>query len=58
MSDDDIDLERIIDDPAYRRRVIEYLNIRGDTAADNAVQHPRPGSESRAAHDRGNRTLG
>jgi len=25
MSDDDIDLERVVSDPAYRREVIDYL---------------------------------
>ncbi len=26
MSDEDIDLDRVVVDPAYRREVIEYLN--------------------------------
>lgn len=28
MQDDDIDLERTITDPAYRRRVVESLNAK------------------------------
>lgn len=34
MSDDDIDLDRVLIDPDYRRRVIEYLNA----AASQPVQ--------------------
>jgi hypothetical protein len=36
MSDDDIDLDRVISDPAYRRRVIEFLNTGGPTTGDEA----------------------
>jgi hypothetical protein len=34
MSDDDIDLDRVIADPKYRRQVIEFLN--GTVSADGA----------------------
>jgi len=27
MSDDDIDFERVVSDPAYRRSVIDFLNL-------------------------------
>ena len=38
MSDDDIDLERVITDPDYRRKVIDYLNGRQHgRRADNVV---------------------
>ena len=30
MSDDDIDLDRVINDPAYRRAVIDRLNAERD----------------------------
>ena len=35
MQDDDIDLERTVTDPAYRRRVVERLNAeaRGEDSA-------------------------
>lgn len=51
MSDDDIDLDRVIVDPEYRRKVIAFLNKSsaqrgGVRAAEEAV---RPTGESVAA---------
>lgn len=57
MSDDDIDLDRVISDPDYRRRVIEYLNIGGDEA-DGAMSGPQPAVEGSAEHDRRDQALG
>jgi hypothetical protein len=41
MGDDDIDLDRAVHDPSYRRRVIEWLK-RGDSKA----QEPGPPAET------------
>jgi hypothetical protein len=38
MSDDDIDLEMVISDPHYRRRVIELLNENGDRPARKSAE--------------------
>jgi hypothetical protein len=46
MSDDDIDLDRVISDPNYRRQVIEFLN--GAEVADNSEKHS--GSTSASAN--------
>jgi hypothetical protein len=40
MSDDDIDLDRVLIDPDYRRRVIEYLNAAASRSAQSAVHPP------------------
>ena len=45
MSEDDIDLDRVLIDPEYRRRVIEYLNA---VAREQSTAHP-PAAEPRAA---------
>jgi len=48
MSDDDIDLDRVVSDPAYRREVIAYLNSAADDpvqalgAASEPADQPRP----------------
>lgn len=35
MSNEDIDLKRVIDDPQYRREVIQFLNTaQSDTSSD------------------------
>ena len=46
MADDDIDLDRVISDPAYRRRVIEYLNASADTGESEGSPAPRTGLAS------------
>lgn len=43
MSDDDIDLERVVSDPDYRREVIAYLK------SMEAVSAEAPGASSRPA---------
>ena len=45
MSEDDIDLDRVLIDPEYRRRVIEYLNA---VARDQLTARP-PAADPRAA---------
>jgi hypothetical protein len=40
MSDDDIDLDRVLIDPDYRRRVIEYLNAAASQPAQSAMHPP------------------
>ncbi len=35
MSDDDIDFNRVVSDPAYRRAVIEWLNTETGPADDD-----------------------
>ena len=42
MSNEDIDLERVIDDPQYRREVIQFLNdsqigMKSDATSTEAV---------------------
>lgn len=50
MHDDQIDLERVVNDPEYRRHVIVYLNERARpdnrslSAARSASVHPQPGA--------------
>ncbi len=44
MSDDDIDLDRVITDPKYRRQVIEFLN--GAVVADHAETPSTPAAAS------------
>lgn len=51
MSDDDIDLDRIINDPAYRRAVIDRLN--GETDAPRDQPSPQTGPSGVAATSRG-----
>lgn len=34
MSDEDIDLDRVVVDPAYRREVIDYLKKEADDPRD------------------------
>lgn len=58
MSDDDIDLDRVINDPAYRRRVIEYLNIGGEGTAGGSARRPQTASGGTAEHERRDRALG
>lgn len=57
MSDDDIDLDRVITDPIYRREVIEFLNERGSgRGADNVVElncAPGGGKKARSAQTTG-----
>lgn len=43
MSDDDIDLDRIINDPAYRRAVIDRLNGETDAPRDQPSPQTGPG---------------
>ena len=40
MSDDDIDLNRVVNDPAYRRAVIEWLNLETGPAGDETGERP------------------
>lgn len=51
MSDDDIDLDRVINDPAYRRAVIDRLNAEQDQpspeTAPGGVQATSRGGDSR-----------
>ena len=48
MSDDDIDFERVVSDPAYRRAVMAFLKageaISAETSEGNSdsVDQPRP----------------
>lgn len=37
MSEDDIDLERVLIDPAYRREVIRFLNAAAESEARRAT---------------------
>jgi len=42
MSEEDIDLDRVVTDPDYRRAVIEFLNggsVRGTDAMETKQQH-------------------
>ena len=50
MSDDDIDLDRVITDPTYRRQVIEFLNERDcGRHADNVIEFSgAPGGDAKA----------
>ena len=43
MSDDDIDLDRVLVDPEYRRRVIEYLNATAGSPPPQTAAHPPVG---------------
>lgn len=52
MSDDDIDFDRVVSDPAYRRRVIEYLNVSSDAVAGEPGR-ARAGLSAGRAADRG-----
>jgi hypothetical protein len=45
-SDDDIDLERVVIDPEYRRRVIQYLNARA-RAEREAIEAERARTAAR-----------
>lgn len=40
MSDDDIDLDRVISDPAYRRTVIDRLNSETVSSQDGPSPEP------------------
>ena len=44
MSDDDIDLDRVITDPKYRRQVIEFLN--GAAMVDQSETPPKSAAQS------------
>ena len=44
MSDDDIDLDRVITDPKYRRQVIEFLN--GAVVVDRSETPSTPAASS------------
>ena len=54
MSEDDIDFDRVIADPKYRRRVIDYLNGKdGQGVPDNAAmseQEPDDGTTGAETH--------
>ncbi len=43
MSDDDIDLDRVINDPAYRRAVIDRLNAETGAPRDQPSPETAPG---------------
>ncbi len=43
MSDDDIDLDRVINDPAYRRAVIDRLNAETGAPRDQPSPETVPG---------------
>ena len=43
MSDDDIDLDRVINDPAYRRAVIDRLNAETGATRDEPSPRTKPG---------------
>ena len=54
MSDDDIDLDRVITDPTYRRQVIDFLNEReSGRDAHNVVEFGSSGIKSRSAKPSG-----
>ena len=57
MSDDEIDLDRVITDPTYRRQVIDLLNEReSGRGADNVVElgsAPGAGARTRSAKPTG-----
>ena len=47
MVEDDIDFDRVITDPKYRREVIDFLNAKSDgRGADNVIEL-RPESSAR-----------
>jgi hypothetical protein len=55
MSDEDIDLDRVVVDPAYRRQVIEFLNAaepgedrRAEAMPMHPLMEPREGLSRRA----------
>jgi len=50
MPDMDIDLERVISDPAYRRAVLDYLKSEASAKADASVT-PANDTEAPARHD-------
>jgi len=52
MSDDDIDLNRVVSDPAYRRAVIEWLNLETGRAGDETGQQPAQAESRYASEDR------
>jgi len=47
MSEDDIDLDRVLIDPDYRRKVIEYLNATARAEREQSTARP-PAAEPRA----------
>ena len=49
LHDDQIDLERVINDPEYRRHVIVYLNAQGPDRRSNSAPWPT-GQGSRCAY--------
>ena len=56
MSDNDIDLERVVIDPTYRREVVERLNAkrRNNTATDKREDAPQAAvSGTQAAGENG-----
>lgn len=48
MSHDDIDLDRVIIDPAYRREVIDFLKAAERSAAEAAARAVAPPEPRRA----------
>lgn len=47
MSDEDIDFDRVISDPSYRRQVMAFLNAEAEADADPAEGRARPQVETR-----------
>ena len=53
MSDDDIDLDRVIVDPEYRRKVIAFLNADGSYPRAGRVGEEMPAPSDGAAQAAG-----
>jgi hypothetical protein len=49
VNDPDIDLDRVLFDPEYRRRVVERLNEKNGAANHPAAPDPQPGAPARRA---------
>ena len=47
MSDDDIDLERVVSDPSYRREVIAFLNSVEEASTDGSQGFSEPADQPR-----------
>jgi hypothetical protein len=53
MSDDDIDLDRVITDPSYRRQVIEFLNGKeSGRGGDNVIEFSRAPGDTKVGKAR------
>ena len=53
MSNDDIDLDRVVTDPIYRRAVIDRLNSGPASQGDDASLEPAPADDQGSSKHRG-----